>query len=566
VAIKRAVFEVDVKGSEKLAAVYQKMQAIQEAGKKSKETAVGGKPVTEAIKSAGATSDALANNSRRISNFWRETAEHTRKVAGNLYSGLNTLLRWTGIGGLVGGLATGGSILGLERLASSANFGRRSATGLGLPYGQQSAFGLAYQRLINSQEMLSGISTARGNIASGAAQSLYALGMNPTAAGSTGDIANEALQRIREKVKNTPEGELGFLLSTHKLGDLGFDVDSLRRLKNGSDSEFGEFQGNYRTRSKQMDVQDSVLKRWQDLDIQLDATAQRLKNNFLNALEKLAQPLANLSEAFGNAVASLSGSEGFQKLLDKLGKGMSIFAGYIGSQKFQDDIKVFAESIEMLAQKTVSALRWLGLIPDPNAPKADVDFKESNKKVIDTQNRLLNWLERNNPFGAKAPGYSAFYNASVNTNLAGMNLNNDDLLKLVGQIESGNNPNALRGKAGEYWQYQIMPTTGAQYGFSEAALNQPAGNKAAAQVILADLAKRYNNDLQSILVAYNRGPGVADAWIKAGKDPSKLDPYAQDYLGKAAKAATLLKIEINNNTGGNVNVTSSILGVPTVPQ
>jgi hypothetical protein len=566
-AVKRAVFEVDVKGSEKLTAVYQKMQAIKEASAKSTEAkglTSGAKTVIVMMNDANKVADGVEKKSRTIAGFWRETAISTGKVAGSLYSGLNTLLRWSGIGGLAAGLATGGSIWGLERFASAANYGRRSSTGLGLPYGKQSAFGLAYQRLIDSQGFLGGISTARGNIGSGAAQGLYALGMDPQAKGDTGDVANEALKRIRDLAKNTPEGELGFLLQSHKLGEFGVDTEQLRRLKFGSDDEFSEFQKSYGVRSKQMDVQDSVLKRWQDLDIQLDATAQKLKNSFLTSLEKLTIPLTNLSEAFGNAVASLSGSKGFQEIIDKVAKGMGVFADYIGSQKFQDDVRLFAESIEMLASKTVSALRWLGLIPDPNAPVKDMDFKESNKKVIDTQNKLLDWLQRMNPFAAAKPNYSSFYGQALNTQLAGSNLDPDQLLRLVGQIESGNNPNAIRGKAGEYGQYQIMPATGAQYGFSESLLDTKSGNKQAAQAILADLAKRYNNNLQDILVGYNGGPGAADAWIKNGRDPSKLSPGLQNYLAKAGQAMILLKIE--NNTGGNATVGISQLNIPGYPQ
>lgn len=562
-AVKRAIFEVDVKGAEKVTGIFNKMRAIQEGAAKSAVgvgLTEGTKKAIGAVKELGAQTDALANKSRAVAGFWRQTAEYTGKVAGSLYSGLNTLLRWSGIGGLAAGLATGGSIWGLERFASAANSGRRSATGLGLPYGKQAAFGLAYQRLIDSQGFLGGISTARGNISSGAATALNILGMDPQGKGDTGDIANEALKRIRELAKNTPEGELGFLPQTHHLSDLGIDIEQLRRLKFGSDDEFSEFQKNFGVRSKQLDVSDSILLRWQNLNVQLEATAEKLKNSFLTSLEKLTTPLEKLSEAFGNAVASLAGSKGFQEILDKVAKGMTVFADYMGSQKFQDDVKLFAESIEMLAQKTVSALRWLGLIPDPNAPAKDMNFGESNKKVIDTQNRLLDWLNRNNPWASKPPGYSAFYGQAIQSQLSGTNLEPDALLRLVGQIESGNNPNAPRGGSGEYGQYQIMPATGAQYGFSESLLDTKSGNRQAAQAILSDLAKRYNNNLQDILVGYNGGPGAADAWIKSGRDMSKLDPKIQNYLAKANQA--MVTININNNTGGNAVVGVGQLGIP----
>lgn len=567
-AVKRAVFEVDVKGSEKLAAAYKAMRAFQQ-GVKSTGSSMAAWPF-RAVRSYLADFESrmarLDERSRKIASAWRSVSEHTRSVAGNLYSGLNTLLRWTGVGGLAGGLVTGGSIWGLERMASSAGAARRSSSGLGLGYGQQSAFGLAYNRLIDAQGFLGGVSTARGNVASGAAGSLYTLGMDPTRGGNTGDVANEALDRIRALAKTTPEGELGFLLQSNRLSELGLGTEDLRRLKNTPDSEYGEFKDAFARRTKQLEVEDRVLKRWQDLDVQLDAAAQKIKNAFIVGLEALATPLSNLSEGLGNAVIALSGSKGFKTILEKLATGLNTFAEYVGSEKFKDDVKLFVNSIEMLARKTVAALRWIGVVPDPNDPNAGKSRDEVRRekraeegsKVMDFIKKFNDFVRPYDPMSKSIPAtqsYGNFWGTQIQTGLGNSNLTRDQLLHVVGQIESGNNPRAPRGKSGEYGQYQIMPGTGKQYGFTEQDLMDPDKNKAAAMSILADLSKRYNGNIQDILVGYNAGPGAADDWIKKGRDMRHLNPTTREYLTRAS-----VIVNVNNNTGGSAVTTVGTLG------
>jgi hypothetical protein len=114
-----------------------------------------------------------------------------------------------------------------------------------------------------------------------------------------------------------------------------------------------------------------------------------------------------------------------------------------------------------------------------------------------------------------------------------------DDVGLLGQalesVESGGNPNAVSPK-GAIGLRQIMPTTAADYGVSKDQLYDPVTNRKVGNQILGDLLKRYNGDVDAALVAYNAGPGVADKWLAAGKNPKVLPAETQAYVPQVKDA------------------------------
>lgn len=107
----------------------------------------------------------------------------------------------------------------------------------------------------------------------------------------------------------------------------------------------------------------------------------------------------------------------------------------------------------------------------------------------------------------------------------------DDILSLFKTLE-GSGEHAV-SKAGAVGTWQIEPGTARQYGYDPTRLNDPIYNRTVAAAILADLSKRYNGDIDAMAVAYNAGPGVADKWIKAGRDNAVLPAETQKYLAHA---------------------------------
>lgn len=86
-------------------------------------------------------------------------------------------------------------------------------------------------------------------------------------------------------------------------------------------------------------------------------------------------------------------------------------------------------------------------------------------------------------------------------------------------VESRFNPRAL-SKVGAIGLAQVLPSTGRLYepGLTIAQLYDPHTNLRLGFRYLRDLLERYNGDLETALLAYNRGPGRVDGLLNGGKD------------------------------------------------
>ena len=110
-----------------------------------------------------------------------------------------------------------------------------------------------------------------------------------------------------------------------------------------------------------------------------------------------------------------------------------------------------------------------------------------------------------------------------------------------------------------------MPGTARQYRLDPDKLYDPAYNKMAASTILDDLNKRYNGDTDAILAGYNGGPGRANAFLKAGRDPSVLPSETQNYLNRAHGMTGDGSQGVGGNPapgGGSVKVEVSFVNAP----
>lgn len=113
-------------------------------------------------------------------------------------------------------------------------------------------------------------------------------------------------------------------------------------------------------------------------------------------------------------------------------------------------------------------------------------------------------------------------------------------LELVRALE--NSGDDAVSPAGAIGRYQIMPNTAKQYGYDPTKLTDPAYNEKVAVTIIDDLNKRYDMIADpaarraAVLIAYNAGPGRADAWFAHGMNDKMLPAETQKYLNRAQRA------------------------------
>jgi hypothetical protein len=132
------------------------------------------------------------------------------------------------------------------------------------------------------------------------------------------------------------------------------------------------------------------------------------------------------------------------------------------------------------------------------------------------------------------------------------NLNPDLLSALISQ-ESNYKPGAI-SKAGAQGLTQLMPDTAKQYGVDnpfDASQNIEGGAH-----YLADLLKRYNNNIASALAAYNEGQGNFD---KYGISPKNIE--TRDYVDSVIRKFTSF-YEQSRSAGTPVHIDSVTINVP----
>ena len=108
----------------------------------------------------------------------------------------------------------------------------------------------------------------------------------------------------------------------------------------------------------------------------------------------------------------------------------------------------------------------------------------------------------------------------------------DPLLRAIVTTESGGNPNAVSPK-GARGLMQVMPGTNAAPGFGVAPAKDgtEAERTRVGQEYWKAMNERYQNPTLAA-IAYNWGPGNADAWLASGGDFKKLPPETQSYVAQ----------------------------------
>jgi hypothetical protein len=502
---------------------------------------------------------------------WESMARSSKTVFNNIVGATRQLEKWTGIFSLTAGLGLGGSIWGLERLAASAGAGRREATGLGLTYGEQRAFGVTYGRFVDSDTLLKGVSTARGDVSSAEARAMFALGMVPGQSGDTAEAAQETLKRVRALAQRTPDNLLGTISKAYGLDALGYSTEDLRRLKNASDQEIDQ-QG-YKRRAGQFAVSEKALRDIQEFDMALESAGIKIKSTFIELLSPLAPQLNMLAEGLSDAVKSVLSSQGFKDGIALAAKGLHEFGEYVNKPAFKQDLKDLADGISYASKRMVEAARFIGLLPTKESEEQKKVNKAINALPPSVGGGPMGWLMKKfygiagggpSTTSPGAPGVKTLPDGTVISDDpvaagTGMSASSDaKLLGLVAKLEASPDINgkAQISPAGAVGKYQIMAKTAEGLGYTADDRFDPVKNKEMATKLLAELSARYHGNVAEILAAYNGGPTAGD-YLRDHGDRELPRGYGetQAYLRRAG-----FDVTINNNTGGSAVATVSNAG------
>lgn len=327
--------------------------------------AVGG-AADEMGRVSGASRDA-ATSTQSQAKSWKDMARDARSFAGKIDSATRSLLRWTGLTGLISGILGAGGLFGIDRLASSAGNARKSSLGLGTTPGEQSAFGINYGRVLSDPNgFLSGVNDALHDVTK--RHTLYGAGLGEAdlAGKDTGQVSAELIPALKRIADQTPAALLGQVLQSRGL-DQFITLQDFERLKATPAAEVAGYGRSYQKDAKDLDLNQQQLKAWQDLQVQLSRAGATIEKVFIVGLSKLADPIGHLSEAFVGLVQQVMKSDVIGGWIDKLASGIKWLGDNMGSQGFHDSVMSFLSGAEAMALKVAA------LLPSFDQIKAVID-------------------------------------------------------------------------------------------------------------------------------------------------------------------------------------------------
>jgi D-alanyl-D-alanine carboxypeptidase len=300
--------------------------------------------------------------------LWGQIATKTRDFNDRLRN-VQTLLTRMGVGTAIAGVLGVGSLWGLDRLAGSVGAGRRGAQGLGISYGEQRAFRLNYERLVDAPGFLSSVGeamrTAQGRVA------LYGAGLNEgdLQGKTTAQVASNLLPKLKQIADRTPEALLGNTISALHLDQLGIGIQDLVRLRSTSAGELAGIGRSYQRDVRSLGLADDTTRRWQDFYVQMERAGDTIENVFIKKLTPLIPGLTKLSDSVVHAIETFLGpSDKINSGLQKLGSGIEWLAGYVGSDDFQGKLKAFGSAVGDVATDIKAV--WSFFHPGASGPAA----------------------------------------------------------------------------------------------------------------------------------------------------------------------------------------------------
>lgn len=318
------------------------------------------------------TESVAEKSAKRHATSWQSMARSTKDFASNVRSATVEFAKWTGIIGVFSGLLGAGGLFGIERLAGAATAGRRTAGGLGISYGQNQAFGLNYKRFVDADSVLANVSNALHDFRSPGYVGLLSSGISPEYANThnAADVSAELLHRLPQLFRGVPQAGVGARLSSLNLDQILSQQDVIRYLS-ANPAERAKQEGNYRNDVRSLDLDPDTQRAWNNFTTQMERAGSQIETTFVRGLAPLEPSLEKLSASFEHFISKFLDSDLVKTGIDKLSAGLNTFADYISSPEFEKNIEGFVEGIGKLADSVVSALKFLGVIPEYTVSNAD---------------------------------------------------------------------------------------------------------------------------------------------------------------------------------------------------
>lgn len=369
----------------------------------------------------------------------------------------------------------------------------------------------------------------------GAAQNLMVLGARTGLNINNLGDPNRALGEFTRYGKSHSQENLMQVMAA-----AGFDPTDAAKIKSG------ELKSLVDSETKKSNITAQQVREQEKLMVtlgQLDSQFTRLKTDLAIAF---APEVVNGLKAFGSWIEKNHGNIiGF---FDDAGKTAKRFTEAVGGAE---------NALKLLAAAYVGSKVTGGAVPPWLAGLVAYGtylYNDQNN-IKDSAESSLSYTKRNIGDAARAIGFDTDFGRKPGT-VMGDNIQWDipgateTLLDAIRKVESSDGAKLYSHK-GAVGEYQFMADTGREMGLRvDGQVDDrldPEKSRAAAQIYMSKLLKKYDGNLDNALMAYNWGMGNVDKWIANGSDPAKLPKETRDYTGKIRSAMGLS--DANNSIG-----------------
>lgn len=291
------------------------------------------------------TIDAVARQFEKVDHSVYNISRHIASATLDLFK-WSTI--FTGISGLLGA----GGLFGLNRLAQASAGGLRTARGLGVTTAEAQAFSINYQRAVDPGSVLGNVAEAQ---AQHATWEFNALGIGNYQNRDPAQLAQDVFEHARRIYMQSDRSEE--YAKAHGL--LRFmTMEDLRRSGAMSDEEVAGMRRGTAADTQRFQMNASVGVGWQNFINQMERAGTVLENSFIKVLIGLESPLEKFSAELAKVVEKMEPK--MAEWIGKLGSALEVFADYLGTDKFERDVKSFAAGVAAMASALARFIGWFG--------------------------------------------------------------------------------------------------------------------------------------------------------------------------------------------------------------
>jgi hypothetical protein len=229
--------------------------------------------------------------------------------------------------GLVGGVAAGATLYGLDRAAAGVGDRRRRALGLGVEYGALSSYDLNFSRFGVGEATLGAVAGGIYDFTS--PQYLGLRSSGATGHGDTAEAAVDLIRRIPELLQGVPDAMVGPVARSRNLTSI-LDLPTIIRLRQHPEEIEAQI-ARYRQDRKALDISADAQEKWASFSAAIERAGQNIETVLGKNLVALTPGLTKFSDDVKNFIDAMIDSGAATNALKDIQSGLQWLEGAIGS-------------------------------------------------------------------------------------------------------------------------------------------------------------------------------------------------------------------------------------------